>query len=156
MIVGMLIMVFSAVVTLGDDDDPVKSNRAPNAPVILKDISGWQKETYRCTFYAVDPDGDQVYYDIDWEKIGDKDIDTCGPDDPLEPWFGPFESGDHVSEDHCCYKEGKYTITIRAKDIYDNIGPSSTITVTYSKVKHIQFPILQFLLERISNLLTLL
>ncbi|VVB61856.1 Uncharacterised protein [uncultured archaeon] len=154
--VGMFVLVGCGSAVIGEDDDPVGSNRAPNAPVVIEDQSVWEKESYKFTFYAEDPDGDEVYYDIAWNKVGDTDKITCSPDNPAINWFGPFGSGEILEKIHTFYKCGDYELTIRAKDSHDSIGPSTTITVTY-KSSLSQFPLLLKLMEKypgIFNILT--
>ena len=108
-IIGMFVVVGCGTVAIGrpDDtnetvgcgtvailrpDDPNETNRAPKAPEILEDKSNLQRQEYLCFFYAIDPDGDDVYYDVSWKKIDDEALSTCRPDDPID-WLGPFNSG---------------------------------------------------------------
>jgi hypothetical protein len=59
------------------------------------------------TFYICtpqNPDGDVVYYWIDWG------------DGTYEDWFGPFESGETVYISHLWNDEGAYQIKVIAKD----------------------------------------
>ncbi|UCB59370.1 MAG: hypothetical protein JSV67_03505 [Thermoplasmatales archaeon] len=153
MIIGMFVLVGFATVAMAEPDDPVTPNQAPKAPVILVDKSTWEKQEYKFCFYAVDPDGDDIYFDISFTKAGDENLIACEPDDPVTPWYGPFESGEEIDESRMCHEEGKYELTIRAKDSYGNIGPSTTITVTYTKAKIIQLPIINRILERFPGLL---
>lgn len=134
MAIVMFMLVGLGTFALAEPDDPVILNKAPEAPIIIKEISFWDKETYTYVFYSTDPDGDKVYYDIKWEK---KVLESCGePDDPPStPWLGPFESGEKVTDCHSFFESGDYTITIRAKDEHGNIGSSTKITVKYTKAK---------------------
>lgn len=152
--IGMLVMVGFATIALGEDDESNKSNRAPSAPIIIQEKSDMEEETYRCTFYSTDPDGDQVYYDITWEKI-DSHIVLCDDDDAVTPWLGPFNSGEEVTKDHSFTEKGTYKVTLRAKDVYNNIGPSTEITVTYKKVKMFQLPIFIQLFETLREIFKL-
>jgi len=129
--VGMFVVVGCGSIVMAEDDDPVFPNRPPKAPVLIEEQSQMEKDCYTYVFYAVDPDGDQVYYDIAWNRIGEPKIITCSPDDPVVPWLGPFESGEELEKLCTFHKSGEYELTIRAKDTHDNIGPSTTITVTY-------------------------
>jgi hypothetical protein len=45
-------------------------------------------------------------------------------------------------------EKGTWEVSLRAKDTYGNIGPASTITVTYDKSKDYQFPLLERILQR--------
>lgn len=147
LIIGMLVMIGSTSLVLGEDDTPNTSNRAPKAPILVQEKTGLKAETYKCTFYSIDPDGDQVYYYISWKKI-DEDIRLCGPDEPVRPWYGPFNSGEEISKEHTFTETGTYKVTLLVKDIYNKIGPATEITVTYKKVKTLQLPIFIQLLEK--------
>jgi hypothetical protein len=154
-VVGMFVIVGCGSAVMGEDDDLVGSNRPPNAPVLIEEKSNWDKECYTYAFYTEDPDGDNVYYDITWKKIGGSKMITCSPDDPVVPWLGPFESGEELEKTHTFDKFGKYELTIRAKDIYDSIGPATTITVTY-KSSISQLPILSKLMEKYPEIFKIL
>lgn len=63
---------------------------------------------------AVDPNGDDVYFFIDWD------------DGTFDEWIGPFDSGAEGSTSHCWYEEGTYVIKVKAEDIH---GAESDWTV---------------------------
>jgi len=153
-IVGMFVIVGCGSAVLGEPGDPVGTNRPPNAPVFVEEKSNWEKESYTYVFYAVDPDGDQVYYDIAWEKVSDTER-VSSPDVPVVPWLGPFQSGEELEKTHTFDKRGEYELTIRAKDIHDSIGPATTIMVTY-KSSITQLLILSKLMERHPTFLKIL
>jgi phage terminase large subunit-like protein len=152
--VGMFVIVGCGSAVMGDDDDPIGTNRPPKAPVFVEEKSDWTKESYNYVFYAEDPDGDQVYYDIAWEKISDTEI-VSSPDDPVVPWLGPFESGEQLEKTHNFDKCGEYELTIRAKDSHDSIGPSTTITITYKKSIS-QLPLLFKIMEKYPEILKII
>jgi hypothetical protein len=154
-IVGMFVIVGCGSAVIGEDDDPVFANRPPNAPVLINEKGDWEKECYSYAFYAEDPDGDQVYYDIVWKEIGGSTIVSCSPDDPVMQWLGPFESGKEVDYSHNFYKRGTYELTIRAKDTHDSIGPSTTMTLTY-KSSISQLPLLLKLMEKFPEIFKIL
>lgn len=145
-IVGMFVIVGCGSAVFGGGDDIV-SNRPPKAPVFIDGKSDLEKQSYKYVFYAEDPDGDDVYYDVEWKKAGETKIISCSPDDPTVYWFGPYTSGEELQKIHTFYKYGEYELTIRAKDSHNFIGPSTTITVTY-KNSIIQLPILNKLMEK--------
>jgi len=136
-VIGMFVMVGCGTVAMGEPDDPVTPNQAPNAPIIIADKSSMEKQEYRCFFYAIDPDGDEVYYDLTWKKVDNNDVIACGPDVPVFPWLGPFNSGEEVNKIFDCCETGDYELTICVKDEFDNEGPSTTVTVSYTKAKEI-------------------
>ena len=53
------------------------TNSPPNVPLINGPTSGNAGETYTYTFVAIDPDDDNIYYEINW---GDGTVDD---------WYGP-------------------------------------------------------------------
>ena len=146
-IVGMFVVVGCGSAVFGEDDDPVGSNRPPNAPVLNGAKSYMEKECYTYVFSAEDPDGDTVFYDIEWKKVGEAKMISCSPDDPVMPWLGPFESGEELEQFYTFDKSGKYELTIWVKDIHNSLGPATTITVTY-KSGIFQLPLFSKLLEK--------
>jgi hypothetical protein len=152
--VGMFVIVGCGSAVMGDDDDPTGTNRPPKAPVLVEEKSDWETESYTYVFYSEDPDGDQVYYDIAWEKVSDSEI-VSSPDDPVVPWLGPFESGEELEKTHNFDKFGEYELTIRAKDSHDSIGPSTTIPITYKKSMS-QLPLLFKLMEKYPEILKII
>ena len=118
---------------LGTFEVTIIDNHPPDAPKITgprfvsPGIHEW-------TFKAIDPDGDDVYYWIEW---GDKSF---------ENWFGPFESGEEAISSHYYHEYGEVTIKAQAKDIHGAIGDEGTLSVTIPKSKQIfNLPFLQFL-----------
>ena len=147
LIIGMFVVVGCGTVAIGRPDDPIQTNRAPKAPEILEDKSNLQRQEYLCFFYAIDPDGDDVYYDISWKKIDDEALSTCRPDDPID-WLGPFNSGEEVNIIRECTKSGDYELKIRAKDVNGDVGPFTTVSVSYTKAKMLQLPVFDQILAR--------
>ena len=156
MMVGMFLLVGCGSIVSAEDDDPVGANRAPYAPVFIGDAGDWEKECYMYSFYAEDPDGDDVLFDISWEQTDDPTIYPCSPDDPVAPWLGPYGSGEEVEQTHNCYQSGNYQLTVRAKDIHGNIGPATTISVTYKESKFIQLLTLSQMMQNHPILFNLL
>ena len=85
-------------------------NHPPNAPWIEgpQYIRPWK--TYEWKFTAIDPDGDNVSYQIAWG-------DSTGDD-----WFGWYASGEEITRSHYypCY--GRFAILARAKDTHNATG----------------------------------
>lgn len=157
MIVGMFVLVGFGTVVLGEPEDPVlPNNRPPRAPVIVEEKSGLEKEIYKCTFYAKDPDGDKVYYAVHWKKIDSEASSVCEPDDPAVPWLGPFYSGEEIDDTHKCKESGKYELTIYAKDTHGLKGPTTTKTVNYKKAKVLELTVFARILQRFPGLVYIL
>jgi hypothetical protein len=153
--VGLFVLVGCGSAVIGEDDDPVGTNRPPNAPVLIQEKSDWEKESYTYVFYTEDPDGDEVYYDVAWKVVGETTIVSCSPDDPVVPWLGPFASFEEVEQTHGFSKIGKYELTIRVKDSHDSVGPVTTISITY-KSSLSQFPLLSKLMDKYPGILNIL
>jgi hypothetical protein len=82
-------------------------NDPPAEPTIDGPPTGNIGDTYEYTFQTTDPDGNQVFYYIEW-----------GDGDTIE-WSGPYDSGEQVTFSHSWSTENTYTIRAQAKDIWD-------------------------------------
>jgi hypothetical protein len=113
-------------------------DHTPEAPEINGPLDGKIRKIYPYNFAAEDPDGDDVYYEIDW---GDGIVDS---------WIGPFESNKIITRNHSWAEKGNFIIKARAKDIYGAIGDWGTLEVTMPKNKQInfQFNLLNWLYEQ--------
>ena len=116
---------------------PGVSGQPPNVPSIVGQASGKAGYEYKYKLNAVDPDGDDVKYIIDW---GDNNTEETG--------FNA--SGTEVIVKHTWSDEGDYTITAKAQDIYGAEGPEGTLDVTMPKNKpsNFNFKLLERFLER--------
>jgi hypothetical protein len=122
-------------------------NNAPNAPIITGETSGTAGKEYQYTFNAVDPDGGDVYYWVQWD-------DGC----PSVEWIGPFPSGVDVKLNHTFANQGTFTIGAKARDVFDAESDWGELTVTMPRNRAMtnllflrfleQFPILRLLLQR--------
>jgi hypothetical protein len=92
-------------------------NARPNAPTINGPASGTIGKSYNYTFVAIDPEQNDVSYEIDW---GDGHVDS---------WFGPFPSNTVVAKSHTWTDSGSFLIKARAKDIYGAIGSWGSLTI---------------------------
>lgn len=121
--------------------EPLIINYPPCDPTIGPD--GQEAKTgEELTFHvkAQDPEGDDIYYQINW---GDK----------TSEWLGPYTSGVEVEVKNTWDTDGTYTIKARAKDVYDSVsGWSDEITVTIIKDDEPPVPDLQAKID--SGLLT--
>lgn len=94
------------------------ANNTPGEPAITGTISGKVGEEYLYTFTAADPEGDSVYYYIDW---GDRTI---------EEWLGPYGSGETVTVTHTWTEWGTYIVRAKAKDVNALTSDWGTLEVT--------------------------
>jgi len=97
-------------------------NHPPEAPKIT---GPWhiRPGTHEWTFKAIDPNGDDVSYEIDWG------------DNMVEKWIGPYVSGDEITRNHTYYYLGTVHIQARAKDTHGAIGDWGYMQVEISKSK---------------------
>ncbi|UCF49271.1 MAG: hypothetical protein JSU91_05860, partial [Thermoplasmatales archaeon] len=82
-------------------------NVNPDIPKINGPTIGGTGTLYQYELYTTDPDGDDVYYFMDWD-----DGDNSG-------WIGPFASGESVKLNHTWTSQGSYYLKAKAKDIYN-------------------------------------
>jgi hypothetical protein len=73
--------------------------------------------TYGFNFTTSDPNGDDVYYYIDWG------------DNTTTAWIGPFSSDLEITRTHTYSEQGTYTVRAKAKDIYDAESDWGTMSV---------------------------
>jgi hypothetical protein len=78
----------------------------PETPQITGIPNGTVGQSYDYTFITSDPDGDQIYYWIDWG------------DGQTNQWIGPYNPGQPVTIPHTWAEKGTYTIQAKAKDTY--------------------------------------
>jgi nitroreductase len=79
-------------------------NNPPEAPIFTGPSSGLRGVLYNYTMVATDPDGDDVYYFVDWG------------DGTNSGWVGPFPSGIMVTLNHTWSQAETYTVQVKAKD----------------------------------------
>ena len=103
--------VVNGRVYIGSDDHSVYCFRENNPPMVPDDISGptqgGMEEPLVFSTNTADPDGDDVYYQWDW-------------DGNISTWLGPYESGEIHQASYAWMEEGTYTIKVKAKDIYND------------------------------------
>lgn len=90
----------------------------PSIPLINGPTNGKKGIQYNYTFSSVDPLADDVYYYIEWG------------DGANTGWFGPYPSGDTITQSHTWTKKGIYTIKAKAKDSYGTQSDWGTLSVT--------------------------
>ena len=125
----------------------IKNNKPPEKPIITGPSSGRAGTQYGYTFYAIDPDGDNLYYTIDWG------------DGETIPWDGPYDSSRELKAFHTWSEKGSYTIRIKAKDVHGAESEWSTLEVSMPKNKNLPYLInnlpyiLKILLEKLNYLM---
>ncbi len=79
-------------------------NNPPNIPTITGPTEGKVGVEQSYTIVTTDPDGDNVYYYIDWG------------DNTSSGWLGPYSSGESITANHTWNDRGYYIIKVKAKD----------------------------------------
>jgi hypothetical protein len=102
-------------------------NNPPNKPTISGPTSGKPGISYEYTFTTIDPNGDDVFYNITW---GDGTSDG---------WLGPYSSGDNIKVSHSWGKTGTYIIQAQVKDTNDLLSDWGKLTVIIPRNKAINF-----------------
>ena len=107
----------------GDDQDnyPLMypwGDSPPYAPLITGPTSGKAGISYNYNLSSTDPNGDNVYYYVDWG------------DNTNSGWLGPYSSGEMVTVSHTWSLKGTYTIKAKAKDIYGAESDWAILPVT--------------------------
>ncbi len=121
----------------------------PGTPDIDGPASGKVGVSYYYNFVATDPNGDDVYYRMDW-----------GDGSSITQWIGPYHSGQVVIVAHTFSTTGQFTIRCQAKDSYNSVSDWGQLKTTMPKAK-IYMPslfleLMQKLFERFQNLLPIL
>jgi len=93
------------------------TNGPPEIPTIDGPTVGFAGEEIEYTLETTEPDGEDVYYYVEW---GDGDI---------EDWIGPYASGEEVTIGHTWTSADDYEIRAKAKDINDAESDWSDVIV---------------------------
>jgi hypothetical protein len=110
----------------------VSINTAPNVPNINGPIKGKAGVEYDYKISSIDPDGDDVYYYIEW-------FEGC----PGVIWDGPYLSGEEITKSRLWEEQGTYTINVKAQDDYGGVSDWATLVVTMPKNKMLIYDLLQ-------------
>jgi hypothetical protein len=84
----------------------LRTNIPPETPVIDGPSEAKVGTSVTYTVSTLDPDGDDVFYLVDWG------------DNSSSAWLGPYPSGAAENLAHTWVKKGLYTIQCKAKDVY--------------------------------------
>jgi hypothetical protein len=117
-------------------------NHPPGTPTINGPDSGKPGTPYDFILNAMDIDGDQVKYIIDW---GDGKTDTTNL----------YPSSSDVTVSHTWSTKGTYTIKAKAEDSFGLAGPEATKVINIQKSKEFNMPITK-LLQIYPNLFSIL
>jgi len=120
----------------------IVDNKPPDAPTIDGPTNGGKGIEYEYIFHAMEPNGDDVFYYIDW---GDK---------TYSGWIGPYANCTNVTVSHTWDKRGTYRIGCLAKDSHNYQGEWGYLEVSMPKNQNVlflqwlgKFPIQQNILD---------
>ena len=108
-------------------------NSMPNKPDIQGINNGLRKKEYEFIFTADDPNGDDLFYYIDW-----------GDDSSPIEWTGPYKSKEEVKLNHTFNFIGTYNIKSKVKDVNESESSWTYYRVVISKTKNNNFNIKQW------------
>lgn len=107
------------MVLLGDPT--LRINSPPYAPAQPSGTEqGEQRKSYSYSANTTDLNGDQIWYQFDW-------------DDGTYSTIGPYNSGQSGNKDHTWQEPGTYYVRARAKDsneVWGDWSPNLTVTIT--------------------------
>lgn len=112
------------------------ANSPPEKPTINGPTSGKAGTIYEYEICSSDPDGDDIYYCIDW---GDETGEIC---------VGPYPSATCISQSHTWTSEGTYTIKVKAQDTNQAESDYATLQVSMPRIKTSEL-FFHLLMERI-------
>ena len=104
---------------------PTICNQPPDTPTITGTINGKPETEYPYTISSTDPEGDDVYYYINWSD----GTDTM--------YIGPYSSGEEVIVNHIWAEKGTYVVKVKAWDYYQAESDWGTLEVSVPKNKAI-------------------
>jgi hypothetical protein len=109
----------------------------PEIPIISGTTAGSSNKSYDYSFKTTDPDGDDIYYYIEW---GDQEC---------EDWIGPFRSGQEITLSHIWHEQDTYLIRAKAKDVFGEESGWAYLEVTMPLNQQIpRYPILELFKDR--------
>jgi hypothetical protein len=106
---------------------------SPEPPLIQGPTTGNASIEQSYQISAVDNQGDDVYFSIDWD------------DGLTEEWLGPVNSGEEMEVSHTWTRRGIYTIRVKAKDTNDAESFTTTLEVAMPKYKMFKTSLINFL-----------
>jgi len=122
---------------------PVVENSPPNIPTITGPTSGKQGVPLEFTVVAIDPDDQDIYYDVFWGNAG------SGAE-------GPFASGEEQVFEHTWTKSGRFIIKVNAIDAQGAISETATFNIHISRSRFIENLLLERLFQRFPNIFPIL
>lgn len=119
-----------------DSTITASNNQQPLAPTITGPSIGKPGTEYTINFITTDPNGDNIYYYVDWGDGTTKD------------WDGPFTSGQQSSASHTWSGRGVYIVRVKAKDVNGAEGPWGVLHINVPKAKTLNVGAIEKVLAR--------
>ncbi len=119
-------------------------DKPPNMPKIYGAVLGLPGIKYDYAFISIDPENDNITYDIDW---GDGNVETD---------IGPILSGEILSRSHSWNKSKTFIIKVRAKDQFDYYSAWSEFEIVVPRNKALNLTLLELLSERLPYIASML
>ena len=104
-----------AVTIINNEEMP---NGTPSPPTVSGPSSGKPNRKYSYTLTTTDPEGEQIWYWIDWG------------DGTNTSWKGPYDSGTEITESHIWKSKENFTIKAKAKDSHDAESNWATLIIS--------------------------
>jgi hypothetical protein len=115
-------------------------NYAPIKPTISGPTRGVPGINYSFVFKSSDPEGENIYYYIDWGDGTNTD------------WLGPYSSGEELNLEHTWSTTKIYTIKAKSKDVNQDESEFSNHNINIPRPIKIRRTILLNLFEQFSNM----
>lgn len=96
-------------------------NFSPGIPTIQGTGEGKPRTPYPYIFSAIDPEGYNISYFIDWG------------DGTNSEWLGPYPSGTEITANHTWNKKKTYTVMAKARDMHGYESDWATLDVSMHK-----------------------
>jgi hypothetical protein len=96
----------------------ITDNQPPLAPTVTGPDHGSPGTSYLFNFQTTDPQGDNIYYLVDWG------------DSTTTDWQGPFVSGTTIHLMHSWVDKGTFNVKAKAKDSFGAESPWGNMTVS--------------------------
>jgi thiol-disulfide isomerase/thioredoxin len=118
-------------------------NTAPDMPTIVGPSKAKTGEDIEFTITGSDPDGDDMYFILDWGDEND------------EVTIGPYPSNQDIKVTHNWAEDGVYVIRVKARDLDGAESDWNSLTVTTPKSIVISSRLIEFISNHIKLLSTL-
>ncbi len=112
-----IILLLIGVSVVPSTANLIVTNKLPCELIIDGPTLGYVGVPYSYSFYLIDPECDEVYYDINWG------------DGTVEEWIGPFKSGEEVTRSHTWSDKKNRVITAQAMDTNGLVGCWGTLPI---------------------------